>query len=113
MSIPVLTDKAPERATYAITATYLDDDGVNVIPSAATWTLTDLSGNVINGRSAVAIATPSLSNTIVLSGADLAIGTYGINRELLVEYTYTSSLGAGLLGKYACRFEILNFTGVS
>jgi len=101
-----LSPNATEESVYAITISWYDESGKAVTPSAATWTLTDLAGNVINSRDGVTISSLSTSNTVVLSGDDLAIGSNGNQREFLVEFTYTSNLGAGLNGKWAAQFTI-------
>jgi len=113
--ITTLTTKLPEEAVAGITVYFFDADGVTpVTPTSATWTLTDTVGNVINGRSAVAITGLSTSNLIVLFGDDLAIGGFGLKRQLLVDAVYNSStLGSGRPFKAAINFEIENFVGVT
>jgi hypothetical protein len=113
MAVTKLLPNATEESTYAITVSWYDESDNAVTPSAATWTLTDLNGNVINSRLAVAIGSLSTSNTIVLKGDDLAIGANGIDRQLLLEYTYTSDLGAGLPGKWAAQFVIAQLAYVT
>lgn len=110
-----LTTNAIEKSTYAVTVAFLDDAGMAVTPSAATWSLTDDRGVVVNSRSAVAISPLASTATIVLSGADLAISASynGRRRHLLIEYMYTSSLGAGLLGKDVAYFDVLDLAGVT
>lgn len=110
-----LTTNAIEEATYAVTIGFLDDDESAVVPSAAVWTLTDDRGVVVNGRSAVPIGSLGTTATIVLSGDDLALGAAynGVRRHVLVEYTYTSSLGAGLPGKDVAIFDILDLRGLT
>lgn len=103
-----------ERKTLVLTAAPVDETGAAVTPSAMTWTLTDRAGDVVNSRSAVSV-TPGTSVAIVLSGADLQIGpTFHDNRrELLIEYTYSSSAGSNLPGGYVVRFEIEPASGIS
>jgi|SRR3990167_9583028 len=114
MSNPsVLSTHAKERSTYVITVAFTDDEGAAVTPTSATWTLTDLDGNVINERSAVAITPLSTSATIVLTGDDLVIGTYGEERELLVQAVYDSDLGDDLTNNQAVRFVIDGFVAVT
>lgn len=87
---------ATENSTFPVRLTFTDEDGAALVPSAVTWTLTDLAGLVINSREDVA-ATPGATVTIVLSGADLEVGSaVQVERMLTVEATYSSSLGAGL-----------------
>jgi hypothetical protein len=111
----ILNLHAIEESVYAVTVAFLDDTSAAVTPSAATWTLTDTAGTVVNSRSAVAISPLSTSATIVLSGNDLALSSTlrGTTRVLLVEYTYTSSLGSNLPGKDEVVFVIDSLVGVS
>jgi hypothetical protein len=104
-----------EEATLVVTVAWLDDASAAVTPSAATWTLTDVDGRIVNSRDAVAITGLSTSNAIVLSGADLALSSTfnGPQRVLLVEYTYTSSAGSNLPGKAQCVFTIEDLVGES
>lgn len=91
----LLTTEAVEQSTFVIRASFTDEAGAAVAPnSGLSWTLTDVVGNVVNSRSAVAIS-PATTITIVLHGDDLAVAdAYRDNRRLLtIEGTYTSSLG--------------------
>ena len=108
----LLDQHAPERGTYFVTLSFVDENGAAVVPDSVTWTLTNDRGSIINSRSAVVIAVPATSNTIVLSAADLAIGDYGIERHLLVEGIYDSTLGNNLPFKSQANFLIENFTAV-
>jgi hypothetical protein len=112
----ILSTNAIEESTYIITATYTDQDGAAVTPNAGlNWTLTDDSGNIINERENVAIAVPSTSNSIVLSGDDLAVPTT-VNRVRIftVEGTYNSATyGNNLPIKAQCQFTIDDLTAVT
>jgi len=104
-----LTTHAVEKSTYVVTAAFTDEAGAAVIPSAITWTLTDVAGTVINGRSSVSVAVPSDSVDMVLSDLDLALQTgeqTRANRILTVEATYSSSLGDNLPLKDQVIFRI-------
>lgn len=92
-----LNKDAIEQGTLVVTAAFTDEDGSSVVPNNITWTLTDVSGNVVNARSAVVIAVPAASNDIVLSGNDF-ITSNGINEDvfLTVVADYDSSNGSGL-----------------
>lgn len=103
--ISTLTTRAKENSTYVITVTFTDEDGDAVVPTSITWSLTDKSGNVINDREDVAVAVPASSVDVVLSGADLAVGTAtAVQRYFLVEATYNSDLGTGLPLNDECIF---------
>lgn len=109
-----LTTHAVERSTFVITVSFTNEDGDPVIPSAATWKLTERDGTVVNSRTAVTISPLAASVDIVLSGADLALSDLRKRyRMVTVEFTYSSALGAGLPGKEQIGFYIDNLGAVS
>jgi len=87
---------ATEESTYVINCEFRGVDDTLVTPTSVKWTLTDLSGTVINGRSQVAIAGGLLDTDldIVLKGDDLAVSTVGNNavRVLTVEALYDETI---------------------
>lgn len=101
----------PEKGTARFTATFTDDTGSAATPTAVTWTLTDKIGNVINSREDVT-ATAGSTVTIVLSGADLAIGSNGRDRILTIEGTYNSDAGSGLPLKTEAHFQLYDLKAV-
>lgn len=108
---------AEERGVLAVGVAFTDTNGNAVVPTSASWKLTDVEGNVINGRSNVSITIGGLSSTtIVLQGLDLAVGG-GLERAELVErrlqvtWTYTG-LGTTLVPKSVVGFKIRNGAGV-
>ena len=112
----ILTVNAQEKSTYVITCAFKDEDGQDVIPTSAVWTLTDEDGTVINGREDVAITSLAASVNIVLTGDDLEIDTgfagTAQRRTITVEAVYDSSLGTGLTLKAAAIFDIENLIAV-
>jgi len=104
----VLTTMANEQGVYWITTAFLDEDNNAMAPDVATWTLTDLKGNLINSREDVSIVTPEASETIELSGDDLAVdGNDIVQRILTLEGTYTSvNYGASKPFKFQIKFPI-------
>jgi hypothetical protein len=73
--------------------------------------LTDIAGEVINSRTAVAISPIAQTGDIVLSGADLAIpdGVAGdVERRFRIAALYDSSLGSGLPLTGEAQFTIEN-----
>ena len=112
-----LSVNAQERSTYVITANFKDEDGQDVIPTSAAWTLTDEDGTVINSRDAVAISPLAASSQIVLTGADLAVdsGFAGTAQERIftIEAIYDSSLGTGLALTAEARFSVDNLIAVT
>jgi hypothetical protein len=109
----LLTTHAAEGGTYAITGAFTDDAGSAVSPDTLKWTLTNDSGTVINSRQDVSISTPTSSETVVLSGDDLSIGSNGVVRVFTFEGTYTSDLGSGLPLKGQATFVIDNLIAVT
>lgn len=103
-----------EETTLVVTVSYTDEDGTAVTPSAATWTLTDRDGTVINEREEVTISSPTTADDVVLSGDDLALQDSGDDglRYFLCEFTYDSTSGAGLSGKNSCYVNINDLIGV-
>lgn len=104
-----------ERSTIAFTVSFFDDDDAPVVPTSATWTLTDQDGTVINSRLDEAILSLAESITIVLSGSDTArisdadVGT----RRLLIEAVYNSTtLGNGLPLNGEQGFIVKDLAGV-
>ena len=108
---------AMEEGTYVVTLSFTDETGQAVAPSAATWTLTDNAGTVINSRDTVTISSPATTVNIVLSGDDLAVQSgetgYYLERRILVEATYSSNLGTDLPMKWEGAFNVKNLTAVT
>ena len=107
-------ENAVEKSTYIVTVAFTDEDGDALTPAAITWTLTDVSGAVINSRSDVVVTVPAASINIVLSGLDLAIISGVTNKRVLtVEATYNSSYGTGLPLNARAEFTIEPLVAVS
>lgn len=107
-----LEERAKEQSTYVVTVAFDDEDGNSVTPnSGLTWSLFDCDGNVVNSRGSVSISSAGTVN-IVLTGNDLDLDN-GSERYVLVEGTYSSSLGTALPLKEEARFYIDNLVGVS
>lgn len=87
----VLTTPANEGSVYWVIVGFLDEDNNAMAPDVATWTLTDLMGNLINDREDVVISTPETEEPVELSGDDLAVdGNDVVQRIITLEGTYTS-----------------------
>ena len=101
-----------ERSTAALVASFRDEAGELITPSAINWTLTDGDGNVVNERSAVDVA-PANSVTIVLTGDDLAVaaGDDG-RRQVIVRATYDGALGDDLPIVGVLEFTVRNVPGL-
>lgn len=110
----LLTDQAVEKGTYVITLAFFNEDGAAVVPTGATWSLTDRAGAVVNSRSAVSITPLAATATILLQGNDLAVADKR-NRARFVtaEWTYNSALGTDLTGKEEIEFYIEELRKVS
>jgi len=109
--------EAVEESTIVITAAFTDEEGDAVIPTEATWTLTNDDGDVVDTRERIAI-TPASSVNVVLKGDNLQIlseesGDRFATRRFLIEALYSSSLGTGLPLKDSCTFPVRNLKYVS
>lgn len=113
MARPKLTVEAVERSTYVVTLSFTDEDANAAAPDELKWTLTTLSGVVVNGRADV-IVTPAATVTIVLKGDDLQILDWQDDgkRLLTVEGTYTSDAGTGLPINEEYEFTVRPLTAV-
>ncbi len=104
---------ANEQGTIVVRAAFTDEDGDAVVPaSSVAWTLTDTSGNEI----ATGTESAAASVDIVLSGSNLALqtGESGtVERLILVETTYNSTLGNGLPLKKSGAFLIEDLAAVN
>jgi hypothetical protein len=111
----VLTYDAVEESTYAVEATFYDEDNNLIEPVTVTWSLTSSTGAVINNRSGVSI-TPATTITIVLQGDDLALlpGENGaVSRVLTVVATYNSNLGSSLPLHDEASFTLLDLRAIT
>ena len=109
--------EAVEESTIVITAAFTDEDGDAVIPTEATWTLTNDDGDVVDTRDGIEI-TPASSVTVVLKGDNLQIlpgesGDRFATRRFLIEALYNSSLGTGLPLNESCTFPVRNLKHIS
>jgi len=106
-----ISDKVvAEKSAIGIRIMPENESGGAVIPTACTWTLTDMDGVVINSRNAVVITPLSSSMTVWLSASDLAIteGHYREARLFTVEATCN-----GLPWKRECLFYVANLVAVA
>lgn len=87
MATIITTDPVDEGA-LGISIAFTDENGGAVTPSAASWTLKDRVGNVINSREDVTISSLSTTVYILLEGDDLNYTSS--TRYFTIEYTYTS-----------------------
>lgn len=108
-----LTVNPTEESTLVITASYFDEDDNAITPKTGTWTLSDANGTIINEREDVVISGLSTSNTIVLSGDDLAITiNTGFERVFTLKITYDSSYGNDLRNNDEATFNIKDLINV-
>jgi len=88
---------ALEDSSYVVTASFTDEDDSPVVPNSIEWSLKDSDGDVVNERTAVAVAAPASSIQIVLSAGDLDPGgATATHLVLTITADYDSSLGSGL-----------------
>lgn len=110
----LLTAEAVEQSTYIVPVTFRDEEGQEIAPTAATWTLTNEYGVVVNERVAVPLSPLAATVNVVLTGADLRMMGELDNRKrlLLIEATYSSSLGTGLHLREEIEFSMRPLVGV-
>lgn len=103
-----------ERSTLPLEVTFRDGDGELADVTAASWSLVDSAGVVVNSRDAVALSVTSGVGRIVLTGADLARSGAGeVERRVTVRATYDSATyGAGLHLAEEFRFLVADLAGV-
>ena len=106
---------AVEKSTFVIEASFTDADGTPVAPSAASWTLSDSAGAIVNARHQISFSPLGESVKAVLSGADLALAgdSDDCQRLITIEATYSSTLGSNLPLKEEALFRIQKLVGVS
>ena len=108
---------ADDKSSYIIQCDFTDETGTAITPTAATWTLTDGNGDLVNSREDVPVGTLSSTVYIALSGDDLDVDETGARaanmRCLVVSATYTSSLtGTELPVKKAVKFMVTDLPQV-
>lgn len=107
-----LTSQPAENGAAKITGGpfYDEDTPPNIVtPSAISWTLTTLSGVVVNGKEAQSL-TPATTIEFMISGADLALPSSGDRKRVVtVSFTYASTLGPSVTSRVQAEFEIEKF----
>ena len=78
-------------STAVFSASFTDENGQAIVPTAFRWTLISGTGHIVNDRKDVELPLAATVD-IVLSGKDL---TYE-HQTLVIEGTYDSLLGTGL-----------------
>ncbi len=101
-----LSTNAVEESTYILTITLKDQDDNLITPKTLIWTLTDENGTVINSREDVSVSNPSSSESIALTGDDLALSGVSRTRIITFEATYDGDLGSDLNLKESATFQI-------
>ena len=102
---------ASDQSSYVVQIDFTDESDDPTTPTAATWSLTDGDGDIVNSRDTVTISSLDSTVYVALSGDDLDYDESGGREENLrcfvVEGTYNSSLTAGTLPlKKAFKFMI-------
>ena len=67
----ILDGSAREGAVYSIKCDFTDENGADVVPVSAAWSLFDTAENIINSRDAVAMTALAATMYVSLSPADL------------------------------------------
>lgn len=107
----ILETIAEEQGTYVLDLAFKDEDDLPVIPTSINWTLTTLSGEVVNSRSEIDVSPPASEVNVVLSGDDLQLLVHKDSyswRLFTVKALYNSDLAPGLPINKAVRFKVRN-----
>ena len=92
----------------------VDEAGAGIVVDSFKWTLSDMDGNVLNGRSSVSATATGTTVSVVLSGTDLSIVSGQTNERLFtVVWTYSSSYGTNLPANDQAIFVIDNLLKVT
>ena len=103
---------ATERSTLRVSIAFATEGGVAQTPAAATWTLTDLAGTVINNRENVTIGSLASSVAVYLQGADLQIVDQANPFEWRIfTVRWTDTNGRAVVD--SIRFRVLNEKAVT
>ncbi|MDX9804088.1 MAG: hypothetical protein RBS96_08795 [Dehalococcoidales bacterium] len=113
MALSVLALPAKEKSTYVVLCSFTDENGDPKVPDSMSYTLTDVEGNVINGKQNVAMTPLAEEMAIVLTGDDLAVfGAASVTRVVTVEGTYNSATyGNGLALRDSIKITVDNLPG--
>jgi len=101
-----INEEAFEESTFILSVSGFDENEYSVMPKTITWSLSNISGVIINSREDV-VETPATTVYIVLSGDDLAITDDSDTvRMVTIKATYDSNLGSDLPLVEDYRFKI-------
>jgi len=95
-----------QNSTKEITFVFVDSAGNPVVPNNILWSLKDLGGAEVNGRTDEPVVPPASEVTIVLSGLDFALPVTGSAVCLIVTAEYDSSFGSDLPIISSCKIPI-------
>jgi len=103
-----LTKKAHEGSSYFVEVNFFNELKEPTPPLTMKWTLKDGSGNIVNGRNKVSVASPEETTVIPLTGADLGVSELysPVIRYITIEGTYNSVYKAGASYKVVAKFEL-------
>ncbi len=115
-----MTEKVLEKSNYRLDWVLEDENGDAITPTALSWSLTDLSGNVIGGKSNVPVSPLASSFSVFLTNTDLAFtGTpekpwlpYFEQRLVTIQATYQDGGTIGYI-KNSAKFIVCNEAAVS
>lgn len=109
--IKMLDKLAMEEGTYSIKFSFYDEVKNLTPPTSLSWWLTDVNGVTINGRSEVAVESPTSPWTLTLSGPDLQLTDVKVDYDIRVvtlKGLYNSDIGINLPLTYAVMFKVKN-----
>ena len=109
-----LTVHAKEKGAYLIQTTFADFGGTSVVPTNFIYTVTDQSGAVINGLTAVSAATIATTVSILVYGTSLSLtDSEDTIRIFTCNGLWDSSFGTSLTYTGEAQFIIDNLLNIS
>jgi len=86
---------------------FIDENSDPVTPVSAKWSLTDMEGTTINGRTDIPISSPQPTDELLLEPSDTTTNSLTGSRILTIDFTYDSpQFGNGITKTNAFVFEI-------
>lgn len=107
-----LTVTPNEESALSFSVIISDDDGIVPLSylTSLRWQLSDIDGNIINGRDfSSGLIT---ENPTVIFGDDLEIGENGTCRIIAIKAVYDSLLGLGITGTEEAKFSINDLVNI-
>jgi len=110
MAIKTLSNEVIEYSTCVMVLQFRNEDGQQILPISANWSLMDRNGNIINEKEDITIDLPSEPETVyvVLSGNDLPNGYL----YFIIDGTYYNNISESTEPlRDSCKFYVRSIAG--